>query len=537
LKNEDPNTTDPSQSAPKPNSTPRRVRALVAIALPVAAALVIVFFWWPRANKPGSPDLPASKASPSSQAASPTQGSPDSHGLPEGHPAAEGSGSLLQQMGQDQPPDTADLSGPVATAQQLEAQYATIAENEDQINKLRNQAASAAKTKNSEEVKRNLERGKPLVSLLNTRLAAFEKDLAAARRARPNDPVGQWLTGELLILVGGEPEDILPYLNRAVSANFERPHLFASLAAVEFDLNHFQAAYIAAAKAVARDPHGQAALEIYARAGFAVEKFVEVLQKIDFAFPGDTPAWARAIRRNATQLQKSWIRETAQRRQDQRQGDLPLVKLVVEHRKFAGAADGGQAGSVQAGTIRAGTIQAGTVQAAGRGDVEIELFEDQAPATVSNFIHLVESGFYNGTSFYWAEAGHMVVGGDPNTKNADPADDGLGGPGYVIPDEFNLPSARGHFRGTLSTVQNAPGRAGSQFFITLVAAPEFDGYSTAFGRVIRGQEVLDQVTEGRTNREVGQFGKIIPGDLIVRAEVVRKRPHPYVVTQLSPKRP
>ena len=82
--------------------------------------------------------------------------------------------------------------------------------------------------------------------------------------------------------------------------------------------------------------------------------------------------------------------------------------------------------------------------------------------------------------------------------------------------------------------QNGPGKAGSQFFITLVAAPEFDGNSTAFGRVIRGQEVLDQVTEGRTNHEVGEFGKIIPGDLIVRAEVIRKRPHAYVVSKLTP---
>jgi len=152
---------------------------------------------------------------------------------------------------------------------------------------------------------------------------------------------------------------------------------------------------------------------------------------------------------------------------------------------------------------------------------------------VSNFIHLVETGFYNGTSFYWGEAGHMVVGGDPNTKNSDPADDGLGGPGYAIPDEFKLPGARGHFRGTISMAQNGPGRAGSQFFIALVAAPEFDGNATAFGRVAKGQEVLDQVTEGRTNRDVGEFGKIIPGDLIVRAEVLRKRPHPYVVTKLA----
>ena len=421
-------------------------------------------------------------------------------------------------MAKDTGPDAADQSGPVATTAQLEAQYSIIAASQDQLNKIRNEVAAAAASKNKAAVQQGVERGKPLMSLLNARLAAFQKDLTAARRARPNDPVVQWLTGELFMIVGGEPEDILPYLNRAVAAHLDRPHLFVSLAKVEFDLNHFQEAYRDAAKAIAEDPKGQDAWEIYARAGFAMERFVEVLKNIDLAFPGDTPPWAATIRRSAQQLQKSWLRELSQRLRDQKKGDLPVVRLVVEHRKFAGPADGTQADSTKV---------------VGRGNVEIELFEDQAPATVSNFIHLVETGFYNGTSFYWAEAGHMVVGGDPNTKNADPADDGIGGPGYNIPDEFNLPAARGHFRGTISMAQNGPGRAGSQFFITLVAAPEFDGNSTAFGRVIRGQDVLDQVTEGRTNREVGEFGKIIPGDLIVRAEVVRKRPHPYVVTKLT----
>jgi peptidyl-prolyl cis-trans isomerase B (cyclophilin B) len=489
----------------------------VSLALPIVAVLIVLYVWWPRTNKPVVPDAASPQAT-ASQSSSPTDSSPSPHDLPAGHPGAAESDSLLQQMGKDGEPDAADMSGPVATNEQLEAEYAIVAKNQDQVSKLRSQVAAAAESKNKREVEQDIEIGKPLVALLNARMAAFQKDLTAARRARPNDPVVQWLTGELLILVGGEPENILPYFDRAVSARLDRPRLFVSLAKVEFDLNHFQQAYRDASKAIAEDPKGEAAWEIYARAGFAIERFVEVLQKIDLAFPGDTPPWANAIRRNSEQLQKSWMRELAQRLRDQRQGDLPIVRFAVEHRKFAGPADGGQAESIKV---------------VGRGDVEIELFEDQAPASVNNFIHLVETGFYNGTSFYWAEAGHMVVGGDPNTKNANPGDDGLGNPGYFIPDEFNLPGARGHFRGTISMAQNGPGRAGSQFFITLVAAPEFDGNSTAFGRVIRGQEVLDQVTQGRTNRDVGEFGKIIPGDLIVRAEVVRKRPHAYIVTKAA----
>jgi peptidyl-prolyl cis-trans isomerase B (cyclophilin B) len=151
--------------------------------------------------------------------------------------------------------------------------------------------------------------------------------------------------------------------------------------------------------------------------------------------------------------------------------------------------------------------------------------------TVANFIHLAETGFYNGTTFYWADPGQMVVGGDPNTKNDDPSDDGLGGPGYTIPDEYAKKNARGHFRGTISTVQNGPGKAGSQFFITLIPSPQFDGNSTAFGRVIEGQDVVDRITQGRTNPEAGESEETIPGDLLIRAEVIRKRAHAYVVTK------
>ena len=500
----------------EPNRTRRHYGTAIAIAIPVAAILAL-YIWWPRSGKPAlsgltSKQAPVSKASPSAESSLP------SHDLPAGHPGVDDSGSLLEQMKQTPSPDTADLSGRVATTKELEAQYATIAENQEQVNKIRSEVAKGAESKKKSEVQGAVERGKPLLSLLNLRLAAFQQDLTAARRARPNDPVVQWLTGELFLIVGGEPEDILPYLNRAASAHLEQPHLFVSLATVEFDLNHFQRAYSDASKAISMDPKGHAAWDIYSRAGFAEERFVEVLEKISRAFPEEAPDWAVVIRHSAEQLQKSWLQEMAQRKRDQRQGDLPLVRLVVEHRNFVGPADGNAEGSVKV---------------VGRGDVLLELFEDQAPATVSNFVHLVETGFYDGTSFYWAEAGHMVVGGDPNTKNADPADDGLGGAGYRIPDEFNSPNARGHFRGTISMVQNAPGKASSQFFISLVPSPEFDGNTTAFGRVIQGQEVLDQVTEGRTNRNVGEFGKIIPGDRIVHAQVVRKRPHPYVVTKLN----
>lgn len=428
-------------------------------------------------------------------------------------------GSLLQQMAHDDgKPAEGDLTGAVPTSKQLETQYSIITENQNQINQFREQASTALAKKDAAEAQRIVALGQPQMKLLNARLAAFEKDLGSARNARPNDPTVQWLTGELLMSVGGEPENILPYFTKALAGHVDQPHLYVSLATLVLDLNQFQPAYDYAQKALEKNPKGQAEWEIYSRTAFAVERFVEVVLRLGRVFPGDAPSWVAPIRRDAQNLQKLWVAEQAQRQQDQKRGDLPQVKFTIEHRKFAAPADGGSGAGINN---------------TGRGEVTLELFEDQAPATVSNFVHLVETGFYDGTSFYWAAAGQMVVGGDPNTKNDNPSDDGIGGPGYVIPDEFKLPNTRGHFRGTISTVQNGPNRAGSQFFISLIAAPEFNGNSTAFGRVIKGQEVLDQITEGRTNREVGQFGKLIPGDLIVHAEIVRKRPHAYVVTKLE----
>jgi hypothetical protein len=310
----------------EPNTTPHRIRQAVSLALPIAAVLIVVYVWWPRTSKPVAPDLPNPQGEAASQAAAPAETSPSPHDLPPGHPGAADNDSLLQQMGKDSEPDAAGQSGPVATTAQLESQYSIIADNQQQLNKIRNEVTAAAESKNKAAVQQGVERGKPLMSLMNARLAAFQKDLTAARKVRPTDPVVQWLTGELFIIVGGEPEDILPYFNRAVAAHLERPHLFVSLAKVEFDLNHFQEAYRDAAKAVAEDPKGQDAWEIYARSGFAMERFVDVLKNIDLTFPGDTPPWAATIRRSAEQLQKSWMRELAQRLRDQRQGDLPAIR-------------------------------------------------------------------------------------------------------------------------------------------------------------------------------------------------------------------
>ena len=206
-------------------------------------------------------------------------------------------------------------------------------------------------------------------------------------------------------------------------------------------------------------------------------------------------------------LQDLWVKEEEQQRADDRNGHLPRVAFTIEHRAFGRGPDG---------------HALATDVATGRDEVEIELFSEQAPATVANFLKLVESGFYNGTRFHWAEAASMVVGGDPNTKNDDPSDDGTGGPGYVIPDEFHLPAARLHFRGSIAMVASAANTAGSQFFLELAAHPEMNHHVTVFGRVVNGQRGVDRITQGRTNMRFGRFGKAIPGDVLVSARVIRR---------------
>lgn len=131
-----------------------------------------------------------------------------------------------------------------------------------------------------------------------------------------------------------------------------------------------------------------------------------------------------------------------------------------------------------------------------QGDIVIRLKDKDAPKTAANFRKLVKSGFYNGSYFHRVIPGFMIQGGDPNTKDADPNNDGLGGPGYTVPAEIKLK----HLRGSVATARTGdavnPGRAssGSQFFIDLAPQPSLDqGGYTVFGEVIKGMEAVDKI--------------------------------------------
>jgi peptidyl-prolyl cis-trans isomerase B (cyclophilin B) len=142
----------------------------------------------------------------------------------------------------------------------------------------------------------------------------------------------------------------------------------------------------------------------------------------------------------------------------------------------------------------------------GLGAIRIELLPELAPKTVANFEKLARQGFYDGTYFHRVIPGFMIQGGDPATKNADPRDDGKGGPGYTIVDEF---SDYPHVRGTVSMAHaGRPSSGGSQFFIVHQDSPHLDGKYTAFGRVVAGMDVVDAVTE----LEIDKYGRYGPKD-------------------------
>jgi peptidyl-prolyl cis-trans isomerase B (cyclophilin B) len=136
------------------------------------------------------------------------------------------------------------------------------------------------------------------------------------------------------------------------------------------------------------------------------------------------------------------------------------------------------------------------VRVRGMGEIRFRLLPGKAPRTVANFKQLAAAGFYDGTTFHRVIPSFMIQGGDPNSKDADPANDGFGTPGYFIAAEFNdLP----HRPGTVSMArQAAPDSAGSQFFIMTTGSeswrPQLDGQYTAFGELISGQDLVDRIS-------------------------------------------
>jgi cyclophilin family peptidyl-prolyl cis-trans isomerase len=217
---------------------------------------------------------------------------------------------------------------------------------------------------------------------------------------------------------------------------------------------------------------------------FAVERFDEAVAALE-EIPQETISANPSVRARVEGLlvvrreyPAYWAQEQELRSAETRAGDLPRVEIITA-----------------------------------QGRVVVELFENQAPNTVANYISLCESGFYDATRFHRVIPNVMIEGGDPGTRQGATAAPGTGGPGYRIADEHDLEGARRHFAGSVGMANSGtPHSAGSRFYITFQPTPDLNGKHTVFGRVVDG---LDLVRGFQAD------------DAIESVSVLRKRDHEY----------
>jgi peptidyl-prolyl cis-trans isomerase B (cyclophilin B) len=159
------------------------------------------------------------------------------------------------------------------------------------------------------------------------------------------------------------------------------------------------------------------------------------------------------------------------------------------------------------------------------GEMVVQFWSDAAPKTVENFKKLARSGFYDGTIFHRIVKGFMIQGGDPNSKDLGKENSyGQGGPGYKIKAEFNN---HPHERGVISMAREMdPDSAGSQFFICLAPVPRLDHQYTTFGKLIKGDDVLEKIGDTPVTSAHGEMSKparrvVIESIKIVSADSIK----------------
>ncbi len=137
-----------------------------------------------------------------------------------------------------------------------------------------------------------------------------------------------------------------------------------------------------------------------------------------------------------------------------------------------------------------------------KGTINIDLFYDKTPLTVSNFVNLSNRGYYNNLTFHRVIDDFMIQGGCPIGT-------GTGGPGYQFSDEFD-PSLKHDRPGILSMANSGPGTNGSQFFITHIETPWLDNNHTVFGEVLKNedQEIVNSINQGDVIETIKIIGKI-----------------------------
>ncbi len=142
------------------------------------------------------------------------------------------------------------------------------------------------------------------------------------------------------------------------------------------------------------------------------------------------------------------------------------------------------------------------------GTIAVQLFPADAPKTVENIRRLANTGFYDGLTFHRVATGFVIQGGDPNSRDENPFNDGQGGPGYTLPAEIH----RAHTRGAVAMArrgdQENPAREsnGSQFYIALKDLPQLDGAYTVFGQVLSGWDTVERLEALSTRTDIARQG-------------------------------
>ncbi len=150
------------------------------------------------------------------------------------------------------------------------------------------------------------------------------------------------------------------------------------------------------------------------------------------------------------------------------------------------------------------------------GNIKVKLYAQESPLTVNNFLDLANKGFYDKTKFHRVIKDFMIQGGDPNSKDDDWSNDGMGGPDYKFQDEFNSHKL---MRGSLAMANSGPNTNGSQFFIVTAPATSWlDGVHTNFGYVTEGMEIIDKIEEVEVNENAHPLRDIIVENIELLSE-------------------
>jgi cyclophilin family peptidyl-prolyl cis-trans isomerase len=307
--------------------------------------------------------------------------------------------------------------------------------------------------------------------------AIFEKD--------PTDAVAaQFMIGKAI--EAQKYADVMAIFKRLLKAGTAPANLIEQLLGILLEENRFADVIELADRLVEAKDVNPRLLIIDSMAHFYsndFEKAKELSQRAAKVDP-DSAAGAESFAKNCDEQVGFWKKELEIRAKEAKADDLPRVLFKTN-----------------------------------KGDIVLELFENEAPNTVANFISLVEARKYDGTKFHRVIPKFMAQGGDPNTLDDDPGNDGQGGPGYTIACECYSEKARKHFQGSLSMAHAGKDSGGSQFFLTHVptthlnwAPDKTDSNHTVFGRIIEGLDVALALRIG---------------DVIESAKVIRKRDHAY----------